>query len=130
MGHPAFWFEVSPEGWSHGVGFWCATPTMMAAMRRDMAEHPQHPEKLARKLNRQKDFQLQGQEYARPKAAPSPLLQPWYNKKNISIGCDRPFDDLLCSPELPEALVKGFTFLEPYYQYFDSFCGGGLEDLR
>ena len=32
--------------------------------------------------------------------------------------------------ELPEALVKGFTFLEPYYQYFDSFCGGGLEDLR
>ena len=128
--YPAFWFEVAPDGWSHGVGFWCVSPAMMAAMRRDMEEHPQHLEKLARKLNRQKDFQLQGQDYARPKAAPSPLLQPWYRKRNISIGCDRPFDDLLCSSELPEALVRGYSFLEPYYQYFLSFCGGGLEDLR
>ena len=62
--------------------------------------------------------------------APAPLLQPWYSKKNISIGCDRPFDDLLCSAQLPEAMVKGFAFLVPYYQYFFSFCGGGLEDLR
>lgn len=129
-GYPVFWFEVSPEGWSHGVGFWCATPAMMAAMRRDMDENPQRLEKLARKLSRQSDFQLQGQEYARPKTAPSPLLQPWYSKKNISIGCDRPFDDLLCSAQLPEAMVKGFAFLVPYYQYFFSFCGGGLEDLR
>lgn len=129
-GYPVFWFEVSPEGWSHGVGFWCATPAMMAAMRRDMDENPQRLEKLARKLSRQSDFQLQGQEYARPKTAPFPLLQPWYSKKNISIGCDRPFDDLLCSAQLPEAMVKGFAFLVPYYQYFFSFCGGGLEDLR
>ena len=128
--YPVFWFEVAPEGWSHGVGFWCATPAMMAAMRRDMEERPQRLEKLARSLGRREDFQLQGQDYARPKAAPSPLLQPWYSKRNIAIGCDRPFDDLLCSPRLPEALVSGYSFLEPYYQYFLSFCGGGLEDLR
>lgn len=128
--YPAFWFEVGPEGWSHGVGFWCATPAMMAAMRRDMEECPRRLERLARKLSRQSEFQLQGQDYARPKAAPSLLLQPWYSKRNIAIGCDRPFDDLLCSPRLPEALAEGFSFLEPYYQYFASFCGGGLEDLR
>ena len=128
--YPAFWFEVGPEGWSHGVGFWCATPAMMAAMRRDMEERPRRLERLARKLSRQSQFQLQGQDYARPKTAPSLLLQPWYSKRNIAIGCDRPFDDLLCSPRLPEALAEGFSFLEPYYQYFASFCGGGLEDLR
>ena len=128
--YPAFWFEVGPEGWSHGVGFWCATPAMMAAMRRDMEERPRRLERLARKLSRQSQFQLQGQDYARPKTASSLLLQPWYSKRNIAIGCDRPFDDLLCSPRLPEALAEGFSFLEPYYQYFASFCGGGLEDLR
>ena len=51
-----------------------------------------------------------------------PLLQPWYSKRNIAIGCDRPFDDLLCSPRLPEALAEGFSFLEPYYRYFAALC--------
>ena len=30
---PVFWFEVAPELWSYGVGFWNATPQTMAAMR-------------------------------------------------------------------------------------------------
>ena len=128
--YPVFWFEVAPEGWSHGVGFWCATPAMMAAMRRDMDEDPRRLERLARRLSRQKDFQLQGQDYARPKGEPGPLLAPWYNKKSLSIGCNRPFDDLVCSPELADTLVEGFEFLLPYYMYFDSLCKTGLEDLK
>ena len=44
---PVFWFEVAPEGWSTGVGFWNATPAIMGAMRRDMDEHPQRLGKLA-----------------------------------------------------------------------------------
>lgn len=127
---PVFWFEVAPEGWSYGVGFWNASPQTMAAMRRDMDETPQRLEKLARRLNKQDVFQLQGQEYARPKGSPSPLLTPWYNKKSISIGCERPFDDLVCSPELVDTLLEGYAFLVPYYQYFSSFCSSGLEDLK
>lgn len=127
---PVFWFEVAPEGWSAGVGFWNATPAIMGAMRRDMDEHPQRLGKLARRLEKQDTFLLQGQEYARAKVGKAPELAAWYNKKNISIGCERPFDDLVCSPELVETLVEGFSFLMPYYEYFSSFCGGGLEDLK
>lgn len=127
---PVFWFEVAPELWSYGVGFWNATPQTMAAMRRDMEKAPQRLEKLARRLKKQEVFQLQGEDYARPKGDPSPLLTPWYNKKNISIGCERPFDELVCSPALVDTLVEGFTFLEPYYRYFASFCKAGLEDLK
>ena len=87
-------------------------------------------ERLARRLSRQSDFQLQGQDYARPKGEPGPLLAPWYNKKSLSIGCNRPFDDLVCSPELADTLVEGFEFLLPYYMYFDSLCKTGLEDLK
>ena len=127
---PVFWFEITPEGWSYGVGFWNASAQTMAAMRRDIDENPQRLEKLARRLVRDGTFQLQGQDYARKKGDPSPLLSPWYNKKDISIGCSRPFDDLLCSPQLPDTLTEGFLFLEPYYQYFKSFCKEGLEDLK
>ena len=95
-----------------------------------MDEHPQRLGKLARRLEKQDTFLLQGQEYARAKVGKAPELAAWYNKKNISIGCERPFDDLVCSPELVETLVEGFSFLMPYYEYFSSFCGGGLEDLK
>ena len=127
---PVFWFEVTPEGWSYGVGFWNAGAQTMAAMRRDIDENPKRLEKLARRLQKDGRFEVQGQDYARKKGEPSPILSPWYNKKDISIGCNRPFDDLVCSPALTDALVAGFTFLVPYYQYFKSFCTTGLEDLR
>ena len=127
---PVFWFEIAPEGCSYGVGFWNATAQTMAAMRRDIDENPQRLAKLVRRLNKRGDFQLQGREYARPRGTPSPLLTPWYNKKDISIGLDRPYDETVCSPALVDALIEGYDFLAPYYQYFDSFCKNGLVDLQ
>ena len=127
---PVFWFEITPEGWSYGVGFWNADAQTMAALRRDIDENPQRLAKLARRLAKDGRFQLQGQDYARSKGDPSPLLTPWYNKKSLSIGCERPFDELVCSPELVDTLVDGFTFLKPYYLYLTSFCKNGMEDLK
>jgi len=127
---PVFWFEVAPEGWSYGMGFWNGTPTMMEAFRRETAKDPQPLEKLARRLERQDVFALQGREYKRPKAAPNGLLQPWFNKKSIVLCCDRPWDDLVCSPELVDTLAEGFAFLQPYYRHFSGFCRNGLEDLK
>lgn len=127
---PVFWFEVAPEGWSYGVGFWNATPQIMAAMRQDMDENPGRLERLVRAMEERGEFQVQGQDYARSKGEATPLLAQWYNKKNISVGCERPFDDLLCSPALVDTLVEGYTSLEPVYQYFSSFCKAGMEDLR
>ena len=127
---PVFWFEVGPEGWSYGMGFWNATPTMMETFRRETAKNPGELEKLTRRLNKQDTFTLQGQEYKRPKTAPSELLQPWFNKKSIVLCCNRPFDDLACSPDLVDTLVEGFAFLEPYQRHFAAFCRNGLEDLK
>ena len=127
---PVFWFEITPEGWSHGVGFWNAAPQTLASMRKDMDENPKRLEKLVRRMNKDGRFQVQGRDYARKKGESTPLLASWYNKKEISVGCERAFDELLYSPELADALVDGFTFLEPCYQYFQSFCKNGLEDLK
>ncbi|MDE7246145.1 MAG: DUF2461 domain-containing protein [Oscillospiraceae bacterium] len=127
---PVFWFEITPDGWSYGVGFWNASPQTMALLRRDIDEHPEHLSKLVRRLRKDGRFQLMGQDYARSKGEPSPLLTPWYNKKTLSIGCERPFDGLLRSPELPDVLLDGFAFLVPYYEYLKALCKTGLEDLK
>lgn len=127
---PVFWFEITPEGWNYGVGFWNADAQTMAAMRRDIDENPKRLLKLVRRLKKDGRFQLEGQDYARSKGEPSALLMPWYNKKSLSIGCERPFDELACSPGLADTLTEGFVFLEPYYLYLKSFCKNGLEDLK
>lgn len=120
---PVFWFELEPEGYSYGVGYWMAPPLTMAKLRARIDRDPKPLEKLARRLNGQDRFHLEGPEYKRPKGSPSPLLSPWYNKKGLSIGFDGPHGDLLWSRALVDTLLEGYEFLLPYYEYLLSLEG-------
>ena len=119
---PVFYFEIMPEGYSYGMGFYSATPQIMERLRRESAEHPAPLEQLARRLDKDGRFQLDGQMYARKKPAPSPLLEPWFNRKTISLCRDLPYDDAVFSSGLVEQVRLGFDFLVPYYQFFARLC--------
>ena len=127
---PVFWFEITPEEWSYGVGFWNADAQTLAAMRRDMDQDPKRAEKLVRRLSKDGRFAVQGKDYARKKGESTPLLAEWYNKKDLSVGRYCPADEALFSPGLADTLADGYSFLEPVYRYFKSFCKAGLEDLK
>ena len=79
---------------------------------------PQALERLASDLARQGEFVLEGEEYKRPKGQVSPLLQPWFQKKSITLCCAREPDGLFTSPELADFLADAFERLMPYYDYF------------
>lgn len=128
--HPELWFDISPEGWTCGLGFWGATPAMMAAMRRRMDEKPEEVLKLVRAFARQDTFALGGEDYKRPKMDPENELALWYNKKTINLSRSGQIDDTACSRELLNLIVESFAFLKPYYDFFESFVDGGLEDLK
>lgn len=118
---PVFWFELTPESWSYGLGYYSATPLTMAKFRARLDRDPRTFETLARRLTRQDTFHLTGPEYKRPKGTPSsPLLAPWYNRKGLSLECERKPAPLLHSHDLVDVLLEGFTFLLPYYEYFSS----------
>lgn len=121
---PAFWFELSPDGYSHGVGYWMAQALTMAKFRARMDRDPKPMEKLARQIQRQDTFVLSGEDFKRPKRAPSALLEPWYNKKNgFSLSCDRPHDDLIFSPALPGELLDQWEKLIPLFRYLSTLDG-------
>ena len=40
-GRPAFYFEIAPDYYSYGLGFWAAAPATMERFRRHVAEHPE-----------------------------------------------------------------------------------------
>ena len=120
---PEFFFEVNPEGYSYGMGFWSATPQVMEKFRRQLTEDPAPFEKLARQFARQKDIPLRGEAYKRPKApAPSAVLEPWFNRKNMALWREVPYDDAVFSREILGTLEKTFDFLVPYYRYFAALC--------
>ena len=91
------------------------------------------PDSLAldiRKLERQEEFQLEMEQYKRPRsAAPNELVAPWYQAKNFSIGHEESWTEELYSHDIVERMKKGFEFLLPYYDYFLSLEGESEENL-
>lgn len=114
---PCFYFEIAPEYYSYGLGYYGARPATMARLRARMDADPGPMERLARRVNRQQEFTLEAERYARPKGDPGKLLDPWYNARNLSLCRDRAPDDLLFSGELRQRVLDGFHWLMPVYRY-------------
>lgn len=117
---PAFYFELAPEYYSIGMGYWSATPVTMAKFRARIDRDPAAMETLARRFNRQGNFTLEGELYRRPKGDKGKLLDPWYNRRNIALTWDRNCEGSLFTPMLAEEIANGVDFLLPYFQYLAS----------
>lgn len=117
---PAFYFEIAPEYYSIGMGYYSATPLTMAKFRARVDRDPESMEKLARRLKRQSNYVLEGELYRRPKGEKGPLLDPWYNRKNIAIGWDRPCEGSLFERKLVDEIADAVDFLMPFFDYFST----------
>jgi len=114
---PVFWFELTPESWSYGLGYYLAKPDTMAKFRARIDRDPKKFENLIAHLTKQDEFVLEGQEYARKKSAPTPETARWYNKKSFSLIHDQQNGQEIFSYELKFRIVEGFSFLMPIYDY-------------
>ena len=115
---PVFYFEISPELYSYGMGFYSATAQTMERFRRETAPKPLL--KLHNRLARQEEFVLEGPEYSRKKVCAESRLADWYNKKSLSVGHEEELTEFIYTPALADRLVEGFSFLMPYYDYFST----------
>lgn len=120
---PVLWFELEPEGWSYGLGYYSATPLTMAKFRRRLDLHPRQFLKLTRPFEKQDLFRLEGEDYRRPKGSCAKGLEAWYNKKRLSLIAEEKHGDVLFRHELADRLYEGFELLYPLYDYFQSLSG-------
>ena len=122
--HPTLWFELSPDGWYCGMGYYMPKPLTMAKLRARIDRDPKTMEALTRRLNGQQELTLETEDYKRPRAAaPSPLLEPWYKMKSFSILHQDKLTEELFSREIVDHLKRDFEFLLPYYDYFVTLDG-------
>jgi len=118
MATPVFWFELAPDRWSYGLGYYQAKPITMAKFRARIDRDPKKFEKLIAPLERQDEFILDGDEYKRKKEAPSPRTSAWYNRKSFSLIHRQENGVELFSPALADRVADGYRFLMPLYDYF------------
>lgn len=120
---PMLWFEFGLEGTSHGLGYWDRSAEQAAAFRRKIDENPQRFEELLLAIPDRERSHLWGDEYKRPKGHHNELIDPWYNRKQASVGYDDYFGQELFSLELPEQLAGSFMGLIPLYHYLMEAAG-------
>lgn len=126
-GRPTFYFEIAPDYYSYGMGFWAPKASLMESYRKGIDENPEALAKLVRRFNRQTHFVLAGPEYARSRGEVSELLRPWYQKKSVNLQHELPPDERIFSPELAQDMIEGFEELMPFYKYFDRLCAAQAE---
>ena len=115
---PVFWFELQPESWSYGLGYYRAKPITMAKLRARIDKDPKKFEKFISFLDKQDEFELEGSSYVREKEAPSIKTKEWYNKKSFSLIHKQVSGTEVFSPDLADRIVTGFELLMPLYDYF------------
>ncbi|WVD63554.1 DUF2461 domain-containing protein [Utexia brackfieldae] len=113
---PAFFFEISPDSYRYGLGYYCAPKKTMDILREQIRQDP--ADFLAVVKTCRKPFELVGESYKRPliKEQAENIAQ-WYNKKSFAVmATSRHMEDIF-QPGLTDKLRKGFKQLAPLYHY-------------
>lgn len=127
-----YWFELSPEHVSWGLGFWGPNRPAMDALRRRMEKKPQEVRRILRQCGLP-DAQLpiSGSIYQRMKPPPGmpvdlamlyPLKEFYLQRVNI------PFETCYRS-DLSELIAKDFLRLKPLYLLLRSVADEGMAQL-
>jgi len=115
---PAYFFEISPTSYRYGMGLYCATPETMRQFRAAIDANTKAFVEAIAFYQDQNTFVLEGEQYKRIiDKEKSAAIQPWYQKKNLYLVCNRDIDRNLFSNLLVDDLVSGFKMLEPFYHY-------------
>ncbi len=117
---PSFYFELNPDGYNHGLGLWQATPSYLTAYRKKIDSNPAAFQRLAKKMEKDPTFHLEGREYKKIKNEDlDPMLQSWYKKRDILMVAEDELTDIIFSPDLPKYLAEEWSRMKKLYDFLN-----------
>lgn len=115
---PVYYFEITPEYYGYGCGYYQAPPSEMRVAREMILAGDQRFSDAFRAVNTQSRFTLYGDSYKRPKYPDAPAqYQPWLNRKNLGLACERTDFDSLFDGSFVETMLDGFAQIAPFYHF-------------
>jgi uncharacterized protein (TIGR02453 family) len=117
-GLPAFYFDMSPQEFSYGMGYYQASTASMEAIRRLVLADAPAFLVADNAFRNQTVFGMEGDSYKKsrhPNASEN--QRDWLDKKSISFNHHSDDQDVLFSDRLASVLLEGFRILAPIYEF-------------
>lgn len=113
---PAYFFEISPDSYRYGLGYYSAPKQKMDLFRDQIMQDTKAFEKVIKCCKA--PFELVGESYKRSlnKTLPPPIAN-WYNRKNFAVMVTSYQVENLFDKTLTHELSQAFTKLIPLYHY-------------
>lgn len=113
---PCYFFEIAPDMYRYGLGYYCAPKQTMDIFRKEIAQDPNKFLDIVSCVK--KPFELVGDSYKRPLVKEQPeSIATWYNRKDFAVMATSNHINDLFDPSLAKKLVKNFNKLTPLYDY-------------
>jgi len=121
---PAFYFELFPDWYRYGMGFYTISRETLGNIRRAIEAKPEDVRGLLRSVKRINGMELAGEEYKRLPAEEVPAdLKPLYIKRNLFFVLNRPqMGEAIFSSRIMNELSACFVRLGSMYHF--------LHDIR
>lgn len=121
---PTFYFELTPEGFRHGLGLWHASPAYLTAYRKKIEAEPAGFDRLVGRIERDPLFRAVGEEYKKIRNESLPAaVQEWYRRKGVHIFAEGGMEEVLFSAELAEYLAGEWKRLGEMYEFLNDVEG-------
>lgn len=113
---PVFFFEIAPDYFHYGLGYYAASKATMDRFRHLMKRQPAEFAKAA--AGCAAPYELVGESYKRPLIKEQdPALANWYNRKTFAVMATGTEMESLFSPQLATRLQQDFRRLQPLYDF-------------
>lgn len=117
-GYPCYYFELSPRGFSYGMGYYVPAKETLEAIRSMILEDDKTFRKAFRAHKKQKVFTLEGESYKREHFPEAPeAYRNWLNRKTFNWICRSSDFDMLFSEGLSAKVAEDFQSIAPIYQF-------------
>ena len=115
---PAYFFEITPDSYRYGMGFYQASRDTMDRLREKIDKTPGEFLKVISFYSSQRVFVVEGEKYKRLLDENKPAeIQEWYQRKNFYLVCNRKVDNRLFNRNLAGDLISGYSLVAPFYRY-------------
>lgn len=115
---PCYYFEVMPDSWGYGAGYYRANPAELAVLRQFVLREDKRFLDAFEAVRRSGKFELYGEEFKRPKFPNAkPEYQPWLNKKNIGLSYSCTDFGPLFTGTFVDGMLKDLRAIAPFYHF-------------
>ena len=116
---PSFYFDISPNGFEYGCGYYMASTATMNALRELILKNDKAFQEAINAYESQTIFQLAGDLYKKNRyPEQSERLCNWLNRKSIYLFCKSSDIDMFCSDKLSDIIAEDYKKIAPIYYFF------------